>query len=69
MVYYLTGLSFSGAWTSLSLISCGCTEANLEQLSNFCQGPETCYRRGKGELSLVSLDRMFTPGSLAPLHT
>lgn len=59
---------FSGSWTSLSFISYGGTEANLEQLSDFCQGPEACYRRRKGEPGLVSLDRMFTPCSLAPLR-
>lgn len=57
---------FSVSRTSLSFITYGCTEANLEQYSYFCQGPEAYYRWGKGEPGIVPLDRVFNPGSLAP---
>lgn len=58
---------FSVSWTSLSFVTFGCTEANLEQFHYFCQGPETYYRWGKGKPGIIPLDRMFDSSSLVPL--
>lgn len=68
VISVLNSVSSSGLWTSLSFITCGCSEANLEWITHSCQGTETSHRWRKGEPGTVSLDRVFNPSSLGPLY-